>query len=248
MQTDVERRPSLIIAGEQCEERMEFLEGLFMEDSDVTDLGYYGNADAVMVLKGGIRLLVSSEILIYSSQVFAALFRPEFREGSEIIQGKCPDIDLPEDDPVSMSLILMILHDYMSHDIASRIPNPKQLVFIALLCDKYDCSYRMSPWIELWLREHLKVFSGPDWNGAGSYDIGPLLLAAHYFRHESSFKSLTQRAHQCLTKWFSNSWGSIEMDYMGMAFLVPRRLERKFALDSPETDGNGNKKELSNLS
>lgn len=97
------------------------------------------------------RLLVSSKALSLASPVFAVMFSPRFKEGSNL-NSSCPsEVPLPEDDPEAMTLLCNCLH--FRHDHIPRNVEFSLLKALAILCDKYDAAKAISVWIILWLQK-----------------------------------------------------------------------------------------------
>ncbi len=98
---------------------------------------------------------VQSKVLGLASPVFAAMLSPRFAEGQNLEDNKkmvdaTTTIDLPNDDPASMSLLCKILH--FKKDAAQRpFYPPDILIGLAVICDKYNMSRALSPWSYVWM-------------------------------------------------------------------------------------------------
>ncbi|KAH8893064.1 hypothetical protein GQ53DRAFT_597820, partial [Thozetella sp. PMI_491] len=65
-------------------------------------------------------------------------------------------VELPEDSPESLSIILSIIHS--TFDIPPVL-DLKNLYRLAILVDKYDLAHLLRPWVKSWL-EGLKPWEG----------------------------------------------------------------------------------------
>jgi hypothetical protein len=95
-------------------------------------------------------LLVSSKVLGLASPVFAVMFSPKFKEGSNLNSSHPCKVTLPEDHPEAMTLLCNCLHfrvDHIPRDVELSV-----LKTLAILCDKYDAARAISPWSILWLQ------------------------------------------------------------------------------------------------
>ena len=93
-------------------------------------------------------ILVSSKILFLASPVFKAMLSANYAEGqgSSSVSNPRP-VMLPEDDPEIMLLICQKLHFHSAEKSAACDLN--LLSRLALVCDKYDLSRALNPWLEL---------------------------------------------------------------------------------------------------
>lgn len=86
--------------------------------------------------KDSAKLLVSSSVLKTSSEVFAALLGPNFREGQMKYDTASPaTIMLPDDEPAAMALMCKMLHAKATE----RYFRPDHLLAFAVVVDKYGC-------------------------------------------------------------------------------------------------------------
>ncbi|KIW46492.1 uncharacterized protein PV06_02161 [Exophiala oligosperma] len=91
-----------------------------------------------------VRLLVSSTFLTHASPVFKVMLDGRFAEGQlTLSKQNPPTIALPEDDPDTVALLCKILH--LIGDIYQRVTG-KQLIKLAVISDKYNCSRSLVPW------------------------------------------------------------------------------------------------------
>jgi len=147
--------------------------------SDAVKLDQDG--DAIFVLKNDASgqeesYLVSSKVLGLASPVFRTMFSPQFQEGTQVRNGEVPRINLEEDDPEVMGLILRALH-FQSHDIPLLI-SPKKFASIAMHGDKYDCKRALRGWVRGWY--HANTFG--NFRCLQSDEIGFVLLALYLLR------------------------------------------------------------------
>lgn len=149
--------------------------------------------------------LASSKLLKLASPVFAKMFAPCFREGTALQSSSqtCPTIQLEEDNPDAMELLLRALH-FDTEKIPETAPSPDTLAKLAILSDKYDCNRAMKPWIALW-------FCNVD--GIEELDqqaLGKLVLAAYLFR-SAHFEAISADVVTQLTTNFTLEWAEESM-------------------------------------
>lgn len=116
--------------------------------------------------------LVSSKVFGLASPVFSKMFGPDFSEGIQIRSGDRPYVNLVEDDPRAMELLLRILH-YQSADVSFSM-EPKPLAVLAIHCDKHNCIAALRPWTAQWC-SNISGIAAPE-------QFGYMLLAAYMFR------------------------------------------------------------------
>ncbi|USP82210.1 hypothetical protein yc1106_09484 [Curvularia clavata] len=139
---------------------------------------------------------VSTAILRLASSVFSNMFKPSFQEGQRLVNEDCPEFEL-EDDAHLMGLLLKILHYRGSR--SDYTIDAEQLARLSLLCDKYDFTEALGPWIPTWFRHSEKL-------GHLTHSLGFLVLAAYMFNDAMEFKAASQRAVLQLTPKFSAEW------------------------------------------
>ncbi|KAH7304928.1 hypothetical protein B0I35DRAFT_414148 [Stachybotrys elegans] len=144
---------------------------------------------------------VSSKTLALASPYFAALFGPNFKEGIATRSGEKPCIALEDDDPGAMDTILKALH-HQCADIPLEM-ELKELVQIAIHCDKYDCIKAMKPWTGNWCRFPQAGADSPQ----KMEDIGLALLAACLLR-SANFETMTVHATKHLAGDFASIWAN----------------------------------------
>lgn len=117
--------------------------------------------DEVMDPSGDLTLVVGEEkvklrcarnILILSSPVLKRMLDPEspFMEGNvtDVSDDGTKHINLPEDEPEPLSLVLRIIH-HKTEDVPSKVPLDL-LVELAILSDKYDLLCCIGQWTSSW--------------------------------------------------------------------------------------------------
>lgn len=168
---------------------------------DIEELDLDGNV--VLVVEGeslcAKKFLVSSKVLGLASPVFAALFSRNFSEGNRIIEGNRPEIMLKDDDPETMRQILRTLHFKDPGDKT----DPKMLAVLAIHCDKYACTEPLRPWVKVWSTGICADNPGRDY--------GYLLLAAHFFRLQELFTSVSAMAIRGLISGALLMWETDEL-------------------------------------
>lgn len=101
---------------------------------------------------------VASAALRLGSKVFKKMFGPEFREGQQLAAGRCVYLRI-DDDLTTMEIICKALHHQYS--TLMHYSDPEDLLEIAKVADKYDCSEALTPLAEFWLKDHKRYRLGP---------------------------------------------------------------------------------------
>ncbi|PVH91489.1 hypothetical protein DM02DRAFT_678066 [Periconia macrospinosa] len=140
------------------------------------------DGDVVLVIGPEmVKLRVHSLFLKVTSKPFAAMFRPDWKEGKSLPNRTEPaELSLPEDDPAAMRLICAVIH-HKNDEVPHTLPARKVLA-IAITADKYDCLDVLRFASEMWLI--------PDKHETGNLML--LAAAAYVFRAESAFKEITK--------------------------------------------------------
>jgi hypothetical protein len=112
--------------------------------------------DIILIVPAGagtMKLKVSSHVLCTASPVFRTMLGPnsKFKEACEL--RKCSvetpyEHSLTEDCPEALMVTLLVLHcrsGMVPVDLAFR-----NLVELAIVCDKYSCPEGLLPWMETW--------------------------------------------------------------------------------------------------
>jgi len=139
------------------------------------------HGDVIMEL-GKERLLVSAKVLSLVSPVFAAMFKPLFKEGKAHMISETPStITLPEDDAKAFALFCNLVHH--RSDKIPRKPDLACLEQLAFICDKYNCAATISHSVILWLQRHLEL--------ALPEDLNKLLFVAYILDLPESFSRIS---------------------------------------------------------
>ncbi|KAL3300835.1 BTB/POZ fold protein [Colletotrichum asianum] len=159
------------------------------------------SGDAIIVLldsnnKAHGRFLVCSATLCLVSPYFRTLFGPDFKEGSEVRQGKCPEISLEEEEPKAMEKLLCILHFYDLDRYQSM--EPRAIALLAQQSDKYDCGRALVPWSGLWFKGVEKL-TKPE-------EYGFLLTAAYLLDLAEWFRIISATAIRHMPADFLVTW------------------------------------------
>ena len=94
-------------------------------------------------------LVVSSKVLCLASPVWRAMFNSSGHFAEACSSAGVREVRLADDDPDALLLVLRIAH-LQFRDISTELAF-KQLLNIALVCDKYDISELVRPWLPQWL-------------------------------------------------------------------------------------------------
>lgn len=129
------------------------------------------------------RLLVSSKVLSLVSPVFAAMFKPQFKEGIQchLTSEEPSTIPLPEDDAKTFVLFCKIVH-HRSDEIPQEL-DISSLENLAFICDKYHCKGAITNCSILWLQKLVEAVPRRDFNR--------LLLVAYILDLPESFSIIS---------------------------------------------------------
>ena len=102
---------------------------------------------------GTMKLRVSSHVLCTTSLVFRAMLGPDsrFKEASELRMHSAEnpyELSLEDDYPYALTAILLALH--CRDEMVPVDPTFKDLVGLAVVCDKYDCRGGVLSWVDTW--------------------------------------------------------------------------------------------------
>ncbi|KAM7203432.1 hypothetical protein V8F20_004026 [Naviculisporaceae sp. PSN 640] len=103
-------------------------------------------------------LPVSSTVLSLASPVFSVMLNGPMAEGQAF---RAPDsprpfpLTLPEDDPAAFLILANVIHYHA--DRIPYLPSCAELLGLAKLVDKYDCSAVIAAHMEVWLRRAMLV-------------------------------------------------------------------------------------------
>lgn len=90
-----------------------------------------------------IRIRTSSHILKLSSSTFRAMLGPHFKEGKSLGEYGSVEIELPEDDPQTMTTMCKVMHH--NPDIMHEPTTALDLANLAHIADKYDTVRALGP-------------------------------------------------------------------------------------------------------
>ncbi|KAF2790127.1 hypothetical protein K505DRAFT_365000 [Melanomma pulvis-pyrius CBS 109.77] len=129
-----------------------------------------------------VSLLVSSGALSTVSPVFEDMFNARFKEGQSLSSAAPREIELPDDDPLCMTILCKIIH--LQIDDIPRQLDVINLANFAVLCDKYACINAVRPWSRIWVLELLPATHIP------GYD--KLLMISYVMDLPDEFFKVTQ--------------------------------------------------------
>ena len=121
--------------------------------------GYYEIAscgDILLEVSRGeetVDLKVSSHVLCSASPVFRAMLGPDsqFKEACELRMCSVEnpyELSLEDDYPHALTVTLLALHS--RSDMVPMELTFRNLVELAIVCDKYDCRGGVLPWVDTW--------------------------------------------------------------------------------------------------
>lgn len=170
-------------------------------------LNLVSDGDATLVVSNALdnskrRFLVSTVVLSLASRYFDRLFNGHMAEARKLSNGGPVSVDLDEDDPRAVELILRVLH-HQAPDPSVHL-DLSLIASIALHADKYDTCTVLEPWVTHWL-DALQP------TGKSAVDIGLLLLATHMVHARSRFTLASTIAARNLAKGFERSWSTHEL-------------------------------------
>lgn len=111
----------------------------------ITSIAENGNVVLVVGLNQK-KFCILSSALAAKSQVFRAMFGPNFLEGQDLSK----EIKMPDDDEDAMEILCILIHHPKVNPSAPEDPipeklEPSRLVEFMLVADKYDCSLNSLP-------------------------------------------------------------------------------------------------------
>lgn len=131
------------------------------------------------------RLRVYSPVMSLASDMFKAMFKPQFQEGITLASTNTVEIPLPDDDPDAMESVCNVFHlrnkEAQIMDNGAGHMSARQLLTIAMLCDKYQCQVAVAAAATCWL---------PSCDIEKSSDLHMLINAASLFRIDTAFREL----------------------------------------------------------
>ena len=106
------------------------------------------DGDVILVFDAGTEVQVSSKVLSVASPVFKAMFGPRFLEGQDLNTTTPKRVSLPEDNAAAMTTLCNVVHH--RHNSVRKVLALEQVVELATICDKYNCSEAFSLWSYNW--------------------------------------------------------------------------------------------------
>ncbi|KAL6246950.1 hypothetical protein RBB50_006257 [Rhinocladiella similis] len=147
----------------------------------------YNTEEDVDPEKTAVLIRVASKILTLCSPVFKAMLNGSFREAQLALSRETPPIlDLPEDSPATMELLLRILH----HDpTVRRERDDVDICALALACDKYSCTAAIRLWFQ--------AFVSDKKDNCDNHEFVQLIGASYLLDDAFSFLMTTQMVTEC---------------------------------------------------
>lgn len=148
------------------------------------------SGDVILVVGGNINpnntlsVQVSSHVLGLVSSIFKAMFSSHYHEGAilKATAGQPVTIQLPDDDPMAVSLACRMLH-YKLDDSLEQ-PSLELLDNLAMFCDKYDCARAVRSSTRLRIR--------PYYHLGGITGFHNLLLISYVLDDSAFFDEVTR--------------------------------------------------------
>jgi hypothetical protein len=127
------------------------------------------------------KLLVHSMLLKAVSKPFSVIFRPDWKEGRDLLDRDGPaELLLPEDNAAALKIICSVIHHRNTE--VPRTLAAGDILAVAVTADKYDCVDALRFASESWLR-------------LSTDESGNLMLlaaAAYLFQNAQAFKEITR--------------------------------------------------------
>jgi hypothetical protein len=140
---------------------------------------------------------ISSKVLRLASPAFDSMFSPYFKEGQTLPKRELPVIELEDDDPLLMGLILNVLHYRAGGE--DHVMNAEKLARLAIHWDEYDCVDASGPWVLYWFKNVERMSQSPR-------DVGFVLQAAYLFNNSEKFMDLSKATSTELAPNFYVEW------------------------------------------
>ncbi|KAF7558899.1 hypothetical protein G7046_g5251 [Stylonectria norvegica] len=165
---------------------------------------FHQNGDVALVVHGSDnetkkRFIVSSDVLSGASEYFAVLLGPNFKEGRRLRQEPCPDIDLKDDDPDAMHIILACLHHKVSKE--HRSLKPRMIARVAFQSDKYGCVEALYSWFLVWYTEYRSYFKSRNIR-----DNCNLMAASYFTKDKAMFVFFSENVVLSVSNSFAAAW------------------------------------------
>jgi hypothetical protein len=165
------------------------------------------NGDATLVVphiseKTEKHFSVSTSILSLASRYFDRLFKGRMAEAHELANKGSVSVNLDEDDPQAMEVILRVLH-HQTQQLSINL-DLSLIAKIAMHSDKYDTYTVLEPWVTKWLDALQPIEKSP-------IDIGLFLLATRMVHARPQYTQASQVALKELAREFELSWSTHEL-------------------------------------
>ena len=144
----------------------------------------------LMVGSGAVQrhLRVSSHALCRVSPVFKRMLNSRFLEGTSRASNGLRSISLPDDNVAAVTVLCDIAHLRCG---SVKVTSFSLLNDLAILCDKYDTSEALQPWVEVWFstRFHFRFRYPPgiDLREQLPQKYGQCIYIAYCYNHENGF-------------------------------------------------------------
>lgn len=127
------------------------------------------------------RLRVHSMLLRAVSKVFSVMFRPDWKEGQDMLDRDGPaELLLPEDNAAALKIICSVIH-HQNREVPQTLA-AGDILAVAVTADKYDLVHALRFASESWLRSYT--------HGPGNLML--LTAAAYLFQNAHAFKEITR--------------------------------------------------------
>jgi hypothetical protein len=152
------------------------------EEDGVVSKDITQDGDVILIVGDEkVRLRVYSQYLGSASDIFSAMFGPDWSEGQKLSKLLPIEVPLPEDDAEAMRTICCIIHH--RNNLVSNYLRADKVLQIAIAVDKYDLNialkYASLEWLKADPLEDLE-------------DSVRLLAAAYLFKNHDAFMAQTK--------------------------------------------------------
>ena len=137
-----------------------------------------------------IRMQVSSMHLTLVSPVFKAMLSGNFKEGTKLREKGSLEIPLAEDDPITLTILLNIIHGH-----ANRVPleiNISELTSLAKLVNYYQLGEVVKVYATIWVRHVHKEWLSRIPHGGYAKDSFLFLFICWVFAKPVEFNEVTE--------------------------------------------------------